>query len=43
MSATIADISVMEDKRTVSRLIRNQLPERVAGSNPVSSAVERMP
>lgn len=28
----------LEDKRMASRLIRNQLPERVAGSTPVSSA-----
>ena len=30
--------SQLEDKRMASRLIRNQLPERVAGSTPVSSA-----
>ena len=28
----------LEDKRMASRLIRNHLPERVAGSTPVSSA-----
>ena len=32
-----------EDKRMASRLIRNQLPSRVAGSTPVSSAFDASP